>query len=101
MTVGGGVAVAGEMFVGDEHGIAEVRVRAVDERGDVAGDSVGILAVGADVDDGVVGVAVDVGVGGEDPVDAEGSGFAGGFESFEAGGRQVVGCSVGHVVGKS
>ncbi len=78
MRVDGGVAVARKVFDGDEHLGLRIAARAFDVGFDVSGHLLRIFAVGADVDDRVVGVVVDVGDGSEDPVHAHGAGFAGG-----------------------
>ena len=74
--IDGGVAVAGEVLGGGEREILLVGVRALDEGHHVRGDGLRVLAEGADVDDRIVGVVVDVGDRVVDPVDAEGAGLA-------------------------
>ena len=96
-----GVAVAGKMFGGHQHSIVGIGVRAVDVRGDVARDGVRIFAVGANVDDGIIGIAVDVGDRRENPLDAQSAGLAGRGQPFIARGLEIVGRAVGHVVRES
>ena len=68
------VAVAREMFSGGEGAIF---LDAANELGDVFGDALRIFAERAHVDDGIVGIVVDVGVGREDPMHAGGARFEG------------------------
>src|SRR5919205_414467 len=77
------VAVAGEMFGGRERAAL---ARAADGRRDELGHAPRVFAEGADVDDGVVGVVVEVGDGAEQPVDAEGAGLLGGDAGLLVGG---------------
>ena len=72
MRIGAGVAVSREMLCG---GQAAVFFDSANERGDEFGDARGIFAEGTRVDDGIVGVAVDIGVGRENPGDAGGLRF--------------------------
>ena len=101
VAIDGGVAVAGEMLGGHQHAIVGIGMRAVDERRDVARDGFGILSVGADVDDGIVGIVVDVGDGREDPLHSQSSGFACRGQPFVARRFQIAGRAVGHVVRKA
>ncbi len=70
MRVGVGVAMAGKVLGRHEHLIGWIGVRSLDESLHVRGDGLRVLAEGADVDDRVVGIVVDVGVGREDPMNA-------------------------------
>ncbi len=78
MAVFGGVTMAGEMLGGDQHGILAVRMRAVDVGFHEARHLLRVFAEGADVDDGIIGVIVNVGHRREQPVDAHGARIASG-----------------------
>ena len=93
------IAVAGKVLCGNENGVLRIRMRPLDVCFDKLANDGGIFAVGANVDDGIVRVAVDVGDGGEDPVQSEGAGLAGGGRSFIAGRGQIVRGGEGHVLG--
>jgi hypothetical protein len=56
----------------------------------------GVLAIGADVDDGIIGVVVDVGHRKEEPLDADGARLAGRDLALEARQRRVAGRAEGH-----
>ena len=73
-------------------------MRAVDECGHVARHLLRIFAVGAQVDDRVQGIVVDVGHRREDPVNAQGAGLAGGDQAFILRGREIARRSERHVV---
>src|SRR5262249_29104434 len=91
MAVDGGVAVAREVFRGGERQVLLIGVRALDERLDVRGYGRRVFAEGADVDDWVVGVVVDVRDRIIDPVDADGARFARGDLALKSGQRRVAG----------
>ena len=74
--VDGGVSMSGEVLDGREHERFLVGARALDEGLHVRGDGVRVFSEGADVDDRIVGVVVDVRDRVVDPVDAEGAGLA-------------------------
>jgi hypothetical protein len=93
------VAVAGKVFEGDEDGVGGVASGAFDVGLDMLGYKLGVLAVGADVDDRILRIVVDIGIGGVDPVDAERPCFAGGGSSEFAGELRAAGGGEGHRVG--
>ena len=85
MRVGRGIAVTGEMLRGHQNARFRIGVRAFDEADDELRDVLRIFAVRADVDDGVVGVIVDIGIGEEEPLDAHGARFLRRDFAFDAG----------------
>jgi hypothetical protein len=93
-----GIAVAGEMFDGDENAGFGIGVRAFNVSDDVPGNVLWILAVRADVDDGIIGVVIDIGVRCEDPVDAQSARLTCGVEAFETGSFIIAAGGIGHVV---
>jgi hypothetical protein len=98
VAVFGSVAVSREMFGGHQDRVLRVGMRAGDVGLHEAGHLVGILAVRARVDDGIVGVVVHVGDGREDPLHAEGAGLAGRFGALEANVVQIAAGAEGHVL---
>ena len=76
MAVHGCIAVSRKMLRRGQDQILLVGMRAFDEGLHVGGDILRILAEGADIDDGVVGIIVDVGDRIIDPLDAERASFA-------------------------
>jgi hypothetical protein len=93
------VAVAGKVFEGDEDRMVGVAAGAFEVGFDVLRDQVWIFAVGADVDDRVCRVVVDVGVGRVNPVHPERPGFARGGAAKLAGVLRAAGGGEGHRVG--
>ena len=91
--VRGGVAVAGEVL---GRGDNAARLRPLHERADHLGHELGPLAVGADVDDGVLRVVVDVRDGGEDLVHADGPRLLGGEVTGGVGELRVARGAEGH-----
>ena len=75
MRIGCGVAVAGEMFGRGHHSVG---ARSLDVGGYEIADLLRIFSEGARVDDGVRGIRVDVGIGKEIPVHADGARLLGG-----------------------
>src|SRR5690242_17769278 len=100
MAIGGRVAVSRKMFGGNQDAIVGIRVRAVDVGGNLPADVVGIFAVSAHVDDGIFGIAVDVGDRREHPMHSHRASLSGGLTPFELRFLEIVGGSVGHVVGE-
>ncbi len=96
-----GIAVPGKMFGGDQDTIRRVGMRAFDKCGDVARYLLGIFAVGAQVDDRVQGIVVDVGHRREDPVNAQGASLAGGDHAFILHGGEIARRSERHAVRES
>ena len=72
MRIRAGIAVAGEMFRGGE---AAILLDAAHERGDEFGNARRVFAERARIDDGIVGIAVDVGVRRENPRNSDRSAF--------------------------
>ena len=90
--------MAREMLGGGEDRLPGFGLSPLDEGCDVRGDLLRILAVGADVDDGVVRIVVDIGHRGQDPVNAQRPGLPGGSRAFIPAGREIAcGCE-GHGV---
>ena len=71
------IAMTGEMLGRSEYSILRIGSRARDERADMLGHNAGVLSEGSDIDDGIVRIAVDVGDGKKDPVDAQRARVAG------------------------
>ena len=81
--IGCSISMSGKMFGCGQNPCRRHRVRAFDERRNESRYVGGIFPVGADVDDGVIGVVVDVGIGKEEPLNAQGAGFLRGNLTFE------------------
>src|SRR6202041_2815202 len=97
MRVDTDISVAGEMFCARQ---AAIFFNAADELRNVLGDALRIFAERTNIDDGIVGVVVDVRVGSENPAHAgcarlKSGYFADGVSSF-----RIVGCGDGHRRGK-
>ena len=71
VSVGGRVAVPRKMLGGGQHDAAAVGLGSFDEGFHVSRHHLRVLAERADVDDGIVGIIVDIGIGVENPVDTE------------------------------
>ena len=99
--VHGGVAVPREMFGGGQREVLLVGVRPFDEGPDVRRDVVRILAEGADVDDRIIGIVVDVGDRVKDPLDAQRARLARGDLAFVAGQRRIARGAERHGVRKN
>ena len=99
MAVLGRVAVARKMFGGHQNGAEFFRMSAQHIGTHELGNLGRILAVGTDIDDGVVGVVVYIGHRREDPVDAERPGIPGGCGGFREDTVQILSSSERHVRG--
>ena len=89
--------MAREMFRGGE---AAVFLNAAHERRDEFGDAGRVFSEGASVDDRIFRIAVDVGIGRENPGHAHGSGFESRNFSHRVGVFRVARRAHGHGVGK-
>ena len=83
------VAVTWKVLRTEKNIVCRVRVSPFDEGRDVGGDCLRIFAEGARVDDGIVGIVVDVRIGREGPVNTKSARLAGGgcAESFASRAR--------------
>ena len=95
VAVSGGITVAGKMLGGAE---SAVFFAAAHEGGHHRGHLLGVFAEGADVDDGVLGIVVDVGHRRQHPVHAQCAGFDGGGATQGFGILGIAGSADGHVV---
>ncbi len=100
MAVDGGIAVTGEVLGRGEDSSLGVRAGAFDEGSNVRGNIAGTFAVGADVDNGVVRIAVHVGDGEEDPLHAQRARVPGRNFAAVPGGLQIAGRGECHRVRK-
>ena len=71
---------------------------AFDEGTHISSNGLRILSEGPCIDDGVVGIVIDVGVGGKDPLNTERSGFVCGGTAKRFNRRKVAGGAEGHHV---
>ena len=78
------IPMTGEVFCRRQDAILWIVHRALQERRDVRGNLRGIFAVGADIDDRVIRIAVHVSVRKKDPVHSDRSSFTRGDDSFVA-----------------
>src|SRR5581483_8156928 len=83
----------------DQNGSRAVRMGAFNVGLHQLGDLSRVFTVGPRVDDGIVGIVVNVGVGGEDPVHAQRAGLARGLGAFITDGGGVARRAKGHVGG--
>ena len=98
MAILGRVAVPGEMLSRHQHGILSIRMRAGDVSLNEARYLSRVLAKRSNVDDRIVGVVIDVGHRGEQPVDAHRARVASGIRPFLTHGRQIMRGGKGHAV---
>src|SRR5947207_11384259 len=71
MCIGSGIAMSGEVLHGGEYAVAPVAFGALDECFRITRHHLRVLAKGTDVDDGIVGIVVDVSVRIKDPLDTD------------------------------
>ena len=96
--VGGGIAVAGEVFGSGDH---VGGVDALNHGNSIVCDFVGVIAEGTQTDDGVIGVVVHIHHRGEVGVDAQGAELAADDGAGPLGVLGVTGGAHGHVAGQS
>jgi uncharacterized protein YbbC (DUF1343 family) len=92
--IGSGVAVSRKMLGGGEHAVV---LQSPDLRRHKATHGRGVLAEGANVDDWIRGIVVDVGHWGKRQVDADGAPLQGGDPSQLVGVRVPRGCADAHI----
>jgi hypothetical protein len=71
MRVGSSIAMSGEMLGGGKDAVTPVAFGPLDECFRVTRHYLRVLAEGTDIDDGIIGVVVDVSVRIKDPLDAD------------------------------
>ena len=99
MTIDGGIAMTGKVLGAQKNGIRRVGMGTFNERRHVSGYLIRLLAEGSDIDDGVVGIVIDVGNRCKNPMDSQGSCFSSCSCSQLPGGCQITCRIKRHVMG--
>src|ERR1700722_14885343 len=101
MAVLRGIAMPWKMLGCDQHRVVSVRVSAGDEGVDETRDFGGIFSIGADIDNRVVGIVIDISDRREQPVHAQSARFPSRLGAFVLHSVQVLGGGERHAVGPS